>query len=116
MTWQSVLLSMWHHVAAWLSAIGLTGGGVGFIKYMKHVPAPYQDQTQWGAFFDTIQDLVSNSRIGERRTRSGVDVPAVPKPAPVPEPQAASANSATSLENPAPETPKPDLPVFGNGS
>lgn len=114
MTWQSILLSVYHHIVAWLSAIGITGGGVGFIKFMKHVPAPYQDQELWGTVFDTIQDLVSNSRIGERRTRSGMDVPAVPKPAPVPEPQAAN---ACRVENPvAASEPRPDLPVFAERS
>lgn len=100
---------------AWLGAIGVTGGGVGFIKFMKHVPAPYQDQIVWGTIFDTIQDLISNSRIGERRTRAGVAVPAVPKADPVPEPQAANLAQSASLENPAAvqvAEPKPDLPVF----
>ncbi len=90
MNWQAILQWSWNHIAAWFAAIGVTGGGVGFIKYMKHCPAPYDDQPWWGAFFDTIQDLVSNSRIGERRTRAGVSVPAVPTLNLIPDPKPAA--------------------------
>ena len=88
MTWQSVLDGIENHARSLVVTFGL-GGGVGIVKYLKHMPAPYQDQVWWGGFFDTLQDLVSNQRIGDRRTRAGVDVPAVPKAETVPEPKAA---------------------------
>ncbi len=111
MTWQAILEAIEHNANELRITFGL-GGGVGVVKYLKHMPAPYQDQIWWGSCFDTLQDLVSNGRIGERRTRSGVEVPAVPKSATVPEPVAAS---SAPLENPATAQSvesKPDLPVF----
>ena len=88
MTWQDIGLAAAAHIKAVLAGIGFTGGGVGLVKFLKHAPAPYQDQPWAGAVFDTLQDLVSNSRIGERRTRAGVVVP-VEEPKPVPQPVAA---------------------------
>ncbi len=73
------------------------GGGVGIVKYLRHMPAPYQDQIWWGSCFDTLQDLVSNtSRIGERRTREGLVIPPVPSPKEVPPPVAAPSDAKES--------------------
>lgn len=88
MNWQSVLEAATSKTAALAGTFGL-GGGVGIVKFLKHMPAPYQDSPWTGAVFDWLQDLVSNQRIGERRTRAGEDVPPVPKPEPIPEPKAA---------------------------
>ena len=88
--WNSFLLVVTHNIQVIAGGIGLGGLGVGFIKLMKHIPAPYQDQPWAGAMFDTVQDLVTNNRIGERRTREGVVVSPVPAPKEVPQPVAAS--------------------------
>ncbi len=88
MDWQAFLEAATSKTAALAGTFGL-GGGVGIVKFLKHMPAPYQDSPWTGAVFDWLQDLVSNQRIGERRTRTGQDVPPVPKPEPIPEPKAA---------------------------
>lgn len=68
MNWQAFGLWAYSHLKVFFAGIGLTGGGVGFIKYMKHVPAPLKKSIWWGSVFDTIQDLISNNeRIGQRR-------------------------------------------------
>lgn len=95
MNWQSVAIDLAHASAAKLIALGGTfglGGGVGIVKLLAHWPSPFQDNVYGGAFFDWLQDLVSNAnRIGQRRSRSGVSVPAVPEAAAVPQPVAAPA-------------------------
>ena len=91
MNWQAIGLYVWHHITAFGAGIGLTGGGVGFIKFLKHSPAPFQDEVWAGSVFDTLQDLVSNhERIGERRTRDGSRVDPVAQAPVVPAPVAAS--------------------------
>jgi hypothetical protein len=66
----------WNGAAYWIAAhvrgvagtIGVTGFGVGFVKFLRHAPAPKKSSVWAGCLFDTFQDLVSNdSRIGERR-------------------------------------------------
>lgn len=56
------------HIRAVAGTIGISGAGVGFIKLLRHAPAPKKSSLWAGCFFDTFQDLASNeSRIGERR-------------------------------------------------
>ncbi len=71
--WKDIALWIGNHVAALAATFGL-GGGVGIVKFLNHVPAPYEDQPWAGAIFDTLQDLVSNKRIGERRSRGGAEL------------------------------------------
>lgn len=60
------------HLRAVAAAIGITGFGVGFVKFLRHAPAPRKDSPWAGCLFDTFQDLASNdSRIGERRPAIG---------------------------------------------
>lgn len=60
------------HVSAVAGTVGITGLGIGFIKFLRHVPAPKKGSVWAGCLFDTFQDLASNdSRIGERRTDTG---------------------------------------------
>ena len=89
MTWQDIGLAAAAHIKAVLAGIGFTGGGVGLVKFLKHAPAPYQDQPWCGAIFDTMQDLVTNNRIGERRTRAGAVAQPVAAPPSVPNAMAA---------------------------
>lgn len=86
MTWADVGNGIYHHAKELAVTFGL-GGGVGIVKYLRHMPAPFQNQVWWGSCFDTLQDLVSNnSRVGERRTRDGITVPPVAEENPVPSP------------------------------
>lgn len=56
------------HLKAVVAMVGVTGGGVGFVKLLRHAPAPKRSSIWAGCLFDTFQDLASNdSRIGERR-------------------------------------------------
>ncbi len=66
----------WSGAAAWVLAqirilvgtVGLTGFGIGFVKFLRHAPAPKKSSVWAGCLFNTFQDLASNdSRIGERR-------------------------------------------------
>ena len=66
----------WSGAAYWIMAhirevagmVGATGFGVGFVKFLRHAPAPKKNSVWAGCLFDTFQDLASNdSRIGERR-------------------------------------------------
>jgi hypothetical protein len=62
-----ILLYVLTHIKMFLTGIGVTGAGVGFIKLMKHWPAPVTRNKKLGAIFDTVQDLISNNeRIGQR--------------------------------------------------
>ncbi len=92
MNWQKFTLDTLHNMASWGGALMTTfglGGGVGLVKLLNHWPAPYEDNPYGAAIFDTLQDLVSNKRIGERRTRAGVTVAAVAKMDPIPDPKPA---------------------------
>jgi len=96
MNWEKFILDTLHQMGSWggslMATFGL-GGGVGLVKLLNHWPAPYEGNAYGGAIFDTLQDLVSNKRVGDRRTRNGATVPAVPvmdlipnpTPAPVPD-------------------------------
>jgi hypothetical protein len=73
----------WSLTGSWLAVmlktitgtVGVTGGGVGFVKLLRHAPAPRKSSLWAGCLFDTFQDLASNdSRIGERRSDPG-DLP-----------------------------------------
>lgn len=91
MNWQAIALSFLAHTKLILAGIGFGGTGIGIVKFLNHSPAPFQDQVWYGAAWDTLQDMVSNTaRIGARRTREGVSVPAVAAapevPPPVPAP------------------------------
>jgi hypothetical protein len=77
--WQQSALYLFHHLQAVLGGIGLTGSGIGLVKFLRHMPSPNKSSLWWGAIFDTLQDLVSNDRIGERRDDAGNVIPA-PKP------------------------------------
>ncbi len=73
MNWQTIAMDLAHALASKATALGATfglGGGVGLVKLLNHWPAPYEDSPYTGAIFDWVQDLVSNKRIGERRTRA----------------------------------------------
>jgi hypothetical protein len=70
------LLLDWNGVGFWIAersgalagTIGVTGVGIGFVKFLSHAPAPHEDSVWAGCLFDTFRDLASNeSRIGERR-------------------------------------------------
>lgn len=80
--WESVGLYLADHIKSTLAAIGFTGGGVGLIKFLKYVPAPLEDWRWTGAVFDTLQDMVSNHRVGERRKATGEIIPAAIPAAP----------------------------------
>lgn len=66
--WQSAGVWLFDHLRTVLAGVGFTGGGVGLLKYLKHVPAPKKESLWMGSVFDTVQDVVSNNeRIGQRR-------------------------------------------------
>jgi hypothetical protein len=74
----------WNSAVYWIVAqikdvagpVGITGGGVGFVKFLRHAPAPKKSSVWAGCLFDTFQDLASNdSRIGERRPDDGPAAP-----------------------------------------
>lgn len=74
----------WNGTAYWIAvqvralagAVGVTGFGVGFVKFLRHAPAPKKSSAWAGCLFDTFQDLASNeSRIGERRDDAGGAIP-----------------------------------------
>ena len=74
----------WSDAASWAAAqiravvgtVGVTGFGVGFVKLLRHAPAPKKSSVWAGCLFDTFQDLASNdSRIGERRAEAGGTIP-----------------------------------------
>ena len=69
------------HIRAVAGTIGITGLGVGFVKFLRHAPAPKKNSLWAGCLFDTFQDLASNdSRIGERRNETEAErVPLVPE-------------------------------------
>ena len=76
-TCESILLSAYNTLTAALSAVGVGGGGVYFIKVLKHMPAPKLENRWRGAIFDSIQDTVSNTeRVGERLAADGTLVKA----------------------------------------
>ncbi len=69
---QKFALDTLGRLGSWTSAVMATfgiGGGVGLVKLLAHWPAPYEDSAYGGAIFDTLQDLASNNRIGDRRKR-----------------------------------------------
>lgn len=67
MNWNAIGIWAFEHLRVFFAGIGLTGGGVGFIKLMKHWPAPKKRNAKLGAIFDTLQDVISNNeRIGQR--------------------------------------------------
>ncbi len=69
------------HLRAAVATVGLTGCGVGFVKFLRHAPAPRKGSVWAGCLFDTFQDLASNdSRIGERRDESGRAAASEPTP------------------------------------
>lgn len=46
------------------------------LAFVRHMPAPYENQLWYGAFFDTVQDrFTNNDRIGLRRKRTAVTPP-----------------------------------------
>jgi len=72
MDWNSVGYWLIQHIRAVAATVGMTGGGVGIVKFLRHAPAPRKSSVWAGCFFDTFQDLASNdSRIGERRPDPG---------------------------------------------
>jgi len=72
MDWNSIGDWVFLHVKMVAQTIGVTGVGIGFVKFLRHAPAPRKDSVWAGCLFDTFQDLVSNeSRIGERRGEDG---------------------------------------------
>ncbi len=90
-------------MATWGGAVMTTfgfGGGAGLIKLLNHWPAPLSENIYLGAFFDWLQDMATNKRIGDRRSRAGADIPPVPKPDPVPTPVPAAPVSSPELTRP----------------
>ena len=72
MNWNAVAYWAVAHLRALAGTIGVTGCGVGFVKFLRHAPAPKKSSVWAGCLFDTFQDLASNdSRIGERRDDAG---------------------------------------------
>ena len=72
--WEKFAVDAMYHLEQWGDSMRITfglGGGVGLVKLLNHWPAPYEDSQYGGTIFDWLQDLVSNKRIGERRTRAG---------------------------------------------
>ncbi len=68
MDWQAFGVWIYTHAKVFFTSIGVTGGGVAFIKLAKHWPAPLRKNLRTGAIFDTVQDVISNNeRIGQRR-------------------------------------------------
>jgi hypothetical protein len=107
MNWQSALIDLFHALASKAGALGATfglGGGVGIVKLLNHWPAPYEGNAYGGAIFDTLQDLVSNKRIGERRSRDGASVAPVPRMDPIPDPKAAAGAPPVEAQPAAQET------------
>ena len=73
--WNSINYWVFLHVRMVAQTVGLTGFGIGFVKFLRHAPAPRKDSVWAGCLFDTFQDLVSNeSRIGERRGEDGLAI------------------------------------------
>lgn len=75
MTWADAGGWIFDHLATMGKALGL-GGGVGALKYVRHIPAPLLSRTKWGRFvgslFDWAQDMTSNNdRVGERINDQG---------------------------------------------
>ena len=91
---------VWDKFSVVSAALGL-GSGVGVVKFLKHIPAPHPEQKWAGSVFDTLQDLVSNDRIGERLMADGTIVyvkvlrqPAPPQGQELPKPPAAPPTGA----------------------
>jgi len=81
MNWNAAAFWAVAHLRAVAGAVGVTGFGVGFVKFLRHAPAPKKSSVWAGCLFDTFQDLASNdSRIGERRDGAAGDAgtPATP--------------------------------------
>jgi hypothetical protein len=75
--WYSFFYWVVAHVRAVAATIGVTGVGVGFVKALRHAPAPREGSLWAGCLFDTFQDLASNdTRIGERRRDPATAAPA----------------------------------------
>ncbi len=109
--YESVLLAIYNHLNATFTAIGVGGGGVGVVKFLKHMPPPLLDNIWLGGIFDTAQDLVSNTRVGERRLPDGTIVQ-LPQPLPIQAkqvqvPAAVEQKAAAVVEPP----PQPNPPV-----
>ena len=63
------------HIRAFAATVGVTGVGIGFVKFLRHAPAPQKSSIWAACLFDTFQDLASNdSRIGERRDSGDVQI------------------------------------------
>jgi hypothetical protein len=72
MNWNAVAHWALGNLRAVVGTIGATGFGIGFVKFLRHTPAPKKSSVWAGCLFDTFQDLASNdSRIGERRDDAG---------------------------------------------
>jgi len=68
--WSTAAMKTWGSVTAILTAAGF-GSGVGFVKFLRHLPAPRNTDLWYGTIFDWLQDMVSNDRQGERRDPDG---------------------------------------------
>jgi hypothetical protein len=76
MSWSAAAYWVAEHLRAVAGTFGVTGCGVGFVKFLRHAPAPKKSSVWAGCLFDTFQDLASNdSRIGERRDGAGDAIP-----------------------------------------
>lgn len=66
MTWGDVGAYIVDHVKVIAATLGL-GGGVGLLKFIRHIPPPPVASKWGGAFFDWSQDIAANNdRVGER--------------------------------------------------
>jgi len=78
MDWNLTGVWLVTHLRAVAATVGITGGGVAFVKFLRHAPAPRKSALWAGCLFDTFQDLASNdSRIGERRPDSIESIPSM---------------------------------------
>lgn len=74
MTWADAGSFLLDHTKAIIATLGL-GGGVGILKFIRHIPAPPVESKWTGAFFDWSQDIAANNdRVGERLGPDGKSV------------------------------------------
>ena len=84
MDWNGVGLWIFARISMVVGTIGVTGLGIGFVKFLRHAPAPRKGSVWAGCLFDTFQDLASNeSRIGERRPDDSAVTPEAPPERPL---------------------------------
>lgn len=67
MDWSAVGSWIWTHIVAFLSGLGFTGSGYGFLIAIRNLPAPHAHDRHRGFWFDFWQTVAVNTdRVGER--------------------------------------------------